>query len=48
MNKSEIIGYNKAISRLIDCFKLTGDDMVLFWEYNTSRQKQDEYFGVNK
>jgi len=48
MNKSEIIGYNKAITRLVNSGILTSDHLVMFWSYNTSRQKQDEYFGVNE
>ena len=48
MNKSEIIGYNKAITNLVNCGMLWGPSLVELWKYTTSQEKQDEYFGENK
>ena len=48
MNKSEIIGYNKAITRLLNADIITSHDLVLLWGHTTSQEKQDEYFGENE
>jgi len=45
MNKSEIIGYNKAITNLVNAGLISGPTLCELWKYTTAREKQDEYLG---
>ena len=45
MNKSEIIGYNKAITNLVNAGLISGPTLCKLWKYTTSKEKRDEYLG---